>query len=153
MEHQLGRKELENFAPHETISFWQNRIKFWQKEIVGPPLKMPQERLCAVLRLVPSSIKMLCRALCSDQLQVAGGGAGAGLDTLAPPPPTQTPGHHLAILISGQVQVHLILITQLLIHNTTTSFSLLKGPTCSASKHLCPPHLCSLPVCCAVWRK
>ena len=39
MEHQLGRKELENFAPHETISFWQNRIKFWQKEIVGPPLK------------------------------------------------------------------------------------------------------------------
>ena len=61
---------------------------------------------------------------------MAGGGAGAGLDTLAPPPPTQTQGHHLAILISGQVQVHLILITQLLIHNTTTSFSLLKGPTC-----------------------
>ena len=37
MEHQLGRTELENLAPPERISFWQNRIKFWQKEIVAPP--------------------------------------------------------------------------------------------------------------------
>ena len=39
MVHQLGRTELEKMAPPERIFFWQNRIEFWQKEIVGPPLK------------------------------------------------------------------------------------------------------------------
>ena len=39
MIHQLGRTELENLGPPERIFFWQNRIEFWQKEIVGPPLK------------------------------------------------------------------------------------------------------------------
>ena len=37
MIHQLGRTELENLAPPERIFFWQNRIEFWQKEMVGPP--------------------------------------------------------------------------------------------------------------------
>ena len=45
MAHQLGRTELEKLAPPERILFWQNRIEFWQKEMVGPPSKMPQERL------------------------------------------------------------------------------------------------------------
>ena len=36
---------MENLAPPERIFFWQNRIEFWQKKNVGPPLKMPQERL------------------------------------------------------------------------------------------------------------
>ena len=42
MEHQPGRTELENLAPPERISFWQNRIKFWQKDIVAPPKKCPR---------------------------------------------------------------------------------------------------------------
>ena len=45
MAYQLGRTELEKLAPPERILFWQNRIEFWQKEMVGPPSKMPQERL------------------------------------------------------------------------------------------------------------
>ena len=35
--YQLGRTELDEFGPPERIFFWQNRIEFWQKEIVGPP--------------------------------------------------------------------------------------------------------------------
>ena len=46
MAHQLGRTELDKLAPPDRILFWQNRIEFWQKEMVGPPSKMPQERLC-----------------------------------------------------------------------------------------------------------
>ena len=42
MVHQLGRTEMDNLAPHERIFFWQNRIEFWQKEIVGPPKKCPK---------------------------------------------------------------------------------------------------------------
>ena len=48
MVHQLGRTELDNLAPPERIFFWQNRNEFWQKEIAGPPSKMPQERLWLV---------------------------------------------------------------------------------------------------------
>ena len=53
MAHQLGRTELEKLAPPERILFWQNRIEFWQKEMVGPPSKMPQERLCTSHRCLP----------------------------------------------------------------------------------------------------
>ena len=51
MAHQLGRTELEKLAPPERILFWQNRIEFWQKEMVGPPSKMPQERLWAASQI------------------------------------------------------------------------------------------------------
>ena len=34
MVHRLGRTELENLAPPERTFFWQNRIEFWQKEII-----------------------------------------------------------------------------------------------------------------------
>ena len=62
MAHQLGRTELEKLAPPERILFWQNRIEFWQKEMVGPPSKMPQERLCVKIprKYVDSSICCVC---------------------------------------------------------------------------------------------
>ena len=33
----LAEQNWMNLAPPEGIFFWQNRIEFWQKEIVGPP--------------------------------------------------------------------------------------------------------------------
>ena len=41
----LAEQNWINWPPPERILFWQNRIEFWQKEMVGPPSKMPQERL------------------------------------------------------------------------------------------------------------
>ena len=43
---QFGRTELQNLAPPDRKIFWQERIKFWQDRVVGPPLKMTQLRLC-----------------------------------------------------------------------------------------------------------
>ena len=48
---QLGRKAwysslAEHMAPPGRKKFWQEGIEFWQDEVVGPPSKMTQIRLC-----------------------------------------------------------------------------------------------------------
>merc|ERR1712218_300011 len=43
---QLGTAAWQNTWPPGRKKFWQEGIEFWQDEVVGPPSKMTQIRLC-----------------------------------------------------------------------------------------------------------